>query len=128
MAKKKKTMGRPRTIIDWRLVDNLLAIFCTGEEIASVLNISYDTLARCCKRDKGQTFAEFYPTKRGGGKASLRKKQWLLADSNPAMAIFLGKNYLEQSDKLQHELTGKDGKPLIPRETKITVKYCKVKK
>ena len=32
------------------------------------------------------------------GKIRLRKIQWNLAEKSAAMAIFLGKNYLEQSD------------------------------
>ena len=129
MAKKKKRSPPPipeKIEVDWKTVDKLLAIFCTGEEVAGFLNISYDTLQRRCKEDKQTAFADYSKLKRGTGKASLRKKQWLLADTNPAMAIFLGKNYLEQSDR--HEFTGKNGKPLIPKETKITVTYCKVKK
>ena len=30
---------------------------------------------------------------------SLRRKQWNLAESNASMAIFLGKNYLNQRDQ-----------------------------
>lgn len=115
MAKKEKSLPPipEKIIVDWITVDKLLAIFCTGEEVAGFLNISYDTLQRRCKEDNKIAFAEYSKLKRGTGKASLRKKQWLMADNSPAMAIFLGKNYLEQSDKIQHELTGKDGKPLF---------------
>ena len=32
---------------------------------------------------------------------SLRRLQFRMAEKNPAMLIFLGKNYLSQSDKVQ---------------------------
>ncbi|MBW2632366.1 MAG: hypothetical protein JRC90_11550 [Deltaproteobacteria bacterium] len=128
MAKKcKKTAGRPKLKIDWGLVDSLLNLQCTGEEIAGFINISYDTLERRCKTSKKKNFKEYSKLKRVGGKASLRRKQWLLADTNPAMAIFLGKQYLDQADKIHQEHTGKDGKPLIPENTKIKVEYCQPK-
>ena len=113
MAKKKRPTGRPKIVVDWKKVDSLLAIFCTGEEIAGVMDISYDTIEKRCKEDKKMAFTDYSALKRGTGKASLRRKQWLMADHNPAMAIFLGKNYLDQSDKFNHEHTGKDGKPLF---------------
>ena len=125
MAKKN---GRPKIEIDWKVVDKLLKLLCTGDEIAGFLEVSYDTLVRRCRIDKKKSFADFSKQKRGGGKITLRKKQWALADTSPAMAIFLGKQHLGQSDKISTELTGKNGRPLIPKETIITVTYCKSKK
>lgn len=46
------------------------------------------------------------------GLTSLRRTQFRLAEKNAAMAIFLGKNYLGQSDKQEHEHTGRDGGPI----------------
>lgn len=46
------------------------------------------------------------------GRLSLRRKQLRLASTNAAMAIHLGKHYLEQEEKVKTELTGKDGGPL----------------
>jgi len=42
--------------------------------------------------------------KRQERKAWLRRKQLSQADKNPVSAIFLGKNYLGQSDKQEHRL------------------------
>jgi len=42
----KKTMGRPRRKIDLQQVERLAIIQCTDEEIAVVLDLSFDTLAR----------------------------------------------------------------------------------
>jgi hypothetical protein len=100
--------------IDYDLVDNLCKIQCTGEEIASVLDIDYDTLNAAIKRDKGIGFSDYFELKRGSGKASLRRRQWQAAieEGNITMMIFLGKQYLGQSDKQEHEVSGKDGEPI----------------
>lgn len=47
-----------------------------------------------------------------GGKISIRRKQFMLADTNATMAIFLGKQYLGQSDVTVTELSGRDGAPI----------------
>ena len=46
------------------------------------------------------SFSEVFRQKREGGKASLRRMQWRLAERNAAMAIFLGKNILGQRDSI----------------------------
>ena len=43
-------------------------------------------------------FAEIYGQKREAGKISLRRSQFQMAQTNPTMAIFLGKQYLGQTD------------------------------
>jgi hypothetical protein len=44
---------------------------------------------------------------RGEGRVSLRRKQWLMAEKNPAMAIWLGKQYLGQKEQSATEITQK---------------------
>jgi len=110
----KKKPGRPLIEVKWDVVDKLCLIQCTGEEIASFLNISYDTLERACKREKKEDFADYIGQKKLGGKASLRRKQWKLVESgNATMCIWLGKQYLGQTDK--QEVSGPDGGPQIHR-------------
>ncbi|MDF1581576.1 MAG: hypothetical protein P1P74_12500, partial [Desulfuromonadales bacterium] len=94
------TMGRPRIEIDWETVDKLAGIFCTGEEIADVLDVNYDTLVNACKRDKNASFSEYMAKKRSSGKMSLRRKQFTTAvnDGQPTMLIWLGKQYLGQKE------------------------------
>lgn len=94
--------GRPRkVVIDYKTLDGLCHIQCTGEEIASILEIDYDTLNENIMHDKGVGFSEYNKQKSDGGKASLRRRQWKLSETNPAMAIFLGKNLLKQSDVMK---------------------------
>lgn len=101
-------MGRPKIDIDFELVDNLIKIFCTGEEIASVLGVHYDTLYNRVKEEFDMTFSDYIKSKQGEGKASLRRMQWKKAQAgNSTMLVWLGKQYLGQTDK--QELTGKDG-------------------
>lgn len=96
----KKPPHRPLIPIDWPKVDNMAAIQCTGEEIAGVLGISYDTLQRASKRELGVPFADYIAQKRSGGKMSLRRKQYSTAmEGNPTMLVWLGKNWLNQTDK-----------------------------
>ena len=61
--------------------------------------ISEDTLSRYCKREFGVNFAEY--RKQNGAmmlKIQLRRNQYELSKKSAAMAIFLGKQYLGQSD------------------------------
>lgn len=107
-----KKTGRPLKVIEWDKVNEMLNIQCTGEEIAAVLDMDYDTLSRACEREKGRSFADYSTEKRKGGLASLRRRQWLAAveDKNPTMLIWLGKNMLKQTDK--QEFLGNADRPL----------------
>lgn len=98
-------MGRPQKEIDKKIFENLCGLQCTLEEIAGVFDCSVDTIERWCKREYRETFAEVYKKHSAKGKTSLRRTQFKLAEKSPAMAIFLGKNYLGQSDKIQYENT-----------------------
>jgi len=114
MTEKKK--GRPLVDIDWDKVDSMCKIQCTGDEIASVLNIHYDTLHNACKREKGMNFSDYLPQKALAGKASLRRTQWKTATGgNPTMQIWLGKNMLGQTDKqeIDHNINDISGIKLI---------------
>lgn len=89
-------MARPRIEIDKGIFEKLCALLCTEEEIASFFNVSIDTLNRWCKRVYSKSFAEVFKYKSAGGKITLRRYQMRLAEKYPAMAIFLGKQYLGQ--------------------------------
>lgn len=99
----KKTMGRPRKEIEKEQFEKLCVILCTEEEIAAFFECSVDTIGRFCKREYGKTFAETYKTFESYGKISLRRSQFRLAEKSPAMAIFLGKNYLGQRDDFEYQ-------------------------
>lgn len=91
-------MARPRAEIDAESFEKLCAMFCTREEICTWFGITEKTLNAWCKRTYGQGFSLVYEQKRENGKISLRRAQFQLAKKSATMAIFLGKNYLGQSD------------------------------
>ena len=93
-------MGRPQKEIDQSLFEKLCGLQCTLTEIAGIFDCSEDTIERWCKRTYDEGFAETYKKHSAAGKLSLRRAQFRLAEKSAAMAIFLGKNYLGQSDNV----------------------------
>ena len=88
----------------WKSVDAMCEIHCIGEEIASVLDMDYDTLNRNCKEKHGIPISEYIKQHQNGGKMSLRRAQWKSAEGgNVTMQIWLGKQWLGQRD--QQEVT-----------------------
>lgn len=92
--------------INQQQFESLCYIQCTEEEICSVLNVCTDTLDKWCQTTyDGKHFSEVFREKRQGGRASLRRNQWKLAEKNATMAIFLGKQYLGQKDVVEQTVT-----------------------
>lgn len=91
--------GRPRKEIDKTNFEKLCGLLCTLDEIAGFFNCSPDTIERWCKREYKANFAEVFKRFSAAGKISLRRYQFKIAEKSAAMAIFLGKNYLGQSDR-----------------------------
>ena len=91
-----ETGGRPRMLLNERgaaVIKRMAEIMCTNEEIADVLGVGVDLITN------DNNNAVFQAAKREGqvkGKMSLRREQFTLAEKNANMAIFLGKNYLDQ--------------------------------
>ena len=92
-------VGRPQAEIDKKQFENLCSLQCTREEICGWFGISDKTLDRWCHKTYGENFSVVFTEKRAGGKISLRRSQFRLAEKNAAMAIWLGKQYLGQTDK-----------------------------
>ena len=98
----KKKVGRPKKELDTKLIARLSSIFCTNEEIASVVECHADTLA--------DNFSEYLKKGRSRGKMSLRRMQWEKAQTgNTTMLIWLGKQMLGQKDRLE---TSEEAQPL----------------
>jgi len=91
----KKKPGPKKKVIDWDTVEKLAKMQCTQSEIASFVGVSLDTLV-----DRPE-FSEIFKRAKEHGKSSLRMAQFKLAQSNTAMAIWLGKQYLGQRDDPQ---------------------------
>jgi methylphosphotriester-DNA--protein-cysteine methyltransferase len=100
--------GRPKKEFDKKIFQDLVGLGCTQEEICWFFrdetgkSANIDTLTRWCKREFDMTFQEYF---RQNGcmmlKIQLRRNQLKLSGSSAAMAIFLGKNYLGQTDKVE---------------------------
>lgn len=93
-------MGAPKKTIDYETVEKLSAILCTQEEIANYLDLSVKTLQR------DEEFCRIYKKGIDLGRASLRRIQFKQAETNPTMAIWLGKQILGQRDKQEVEHSG----------------------
>lgn len=93
-------MGRPRKEIKQKEFENLCGIQCTKLEICAFFDVTDKTLESWCKRTYHASFSEVFAQKRGMGKISLRRKQWQLAEKSASMAIWLGKQYLDQRDNV----------------------------
>lgn len=86
--------GRPKKVIDYKLVAELANIQCTQQEIANVLNMGVRTL------QNDEEFMRIYKKGMDEGKMSLRRLQWQKAiQGNTTMLVWLGKQYLGQTDK-----------------------------
>lgn len=99
--------GRPLKDIDAEKFAKLCFMHCTLEEISGFFECSEDTIERWCKREYKLNFADIYKQKSSLGKISLRRWQWRRAeDGDKTMLIWLGKQELGQTDKVEQEITG----------------------
>ena len=100
--------GRPKAEFDKRAFEDLIGFGCKQDEICwffrdeSGKPANKDTLSRWCKRTYGMNFQE-YAEQNGAEelKIQLRRNQLRLSETNAAMAIWLGKQYLGQKDPEQ---------------------------
>lgn len=91
-------MARPRKEIDQKIFENLCGIQCSEKEICEVLEVTDKTLSAWCKRTYNESFSEVRDKKQAKGKIALRRYQLELAKKNATMAIWLGKQWLGQTD------------------------------
>lgn len=109
-------MARPQIEIDQTQFEGLCTIQCTLKEIAGWFKCSEDTIERWCRRtyadENGNpmSFADVYKQKSMGGKISLRRYQFRLAEHNTSMAIWLGKQWLGQRDNMDMSVESRESK------------------
>lgn len=91
-------MAKPRLAIDPKQVELLASIGCTQEEIAVVVG--------CTARNLRKRFSTEMDAGKERLRVSLRRMQYEKAkDGNVAMLIWLGKQYLGQSERQETKLT-----------------------
>ena len=87
----KRKVGRPRKVIDEKLLYDLAKIQCTPAEMSAILGVHVDTL-----RDN---YSNIIAKGKEDGKASLRRMQYVTAmKGNVTMLIWLGKQLLGQKE------------------------------
>ena len=87
-------MARPIKKVDTQAIQKLAQMHCTYEEIAEFLDVSTKTLQR--------NYVHLIKKGREIGKISLRRAQFEKAiGGNVAMMIWLGKQHLDQKDKIE---------------------------
>lgn len=106
-------MGRPEKPIDWEKFEELCHIQCTHDEIASMCKVAKATLYERVEKHYGEDFPTIYKRYSEGGKSSLRRTQFKMANKNASMAIWLGKQYLGQKDR--EENTNQEASELIKK-------------
>ena len=92
-------IGRPKKEIDRKTFEKLCGLQCTIHEITAFLDVSEKTLIAWCKETYDLPFSKVFAIKRQAGFISLRHAQFQMAEKSAAMAIWLGKQYLGQTDK-----------------------------
>ena len=101
-----KKRGRPLSLVaDEKTlgqISGLARIQCTQDEAADVMGVCRRTFASFLHDNKKAR--EVWDAGHNQGKASLRRTQFEMAKTNPTMAIWLGKQYLDQKDqaKIEH--------------------------
>ena len=103
---KKKLGGRPSKLplINQEHFEGMCRIQCTKDEICGILDIDEGTLTKWCKETYNLGFSDIYKKKSSPGKMSLRRQQFKSAENgNVTMQIWLGKQYLGQTDKIEQK-------------------------
>jgi hypothetical protein len=112
ILKGKNKGGRPKKIIDPELVRKLASIFCTMNQIGIIVGCSVDTLEN--------RFSDVIKMGRETGRTSLLRKQFEVAMAgNVGMLIWLGKQHLGQTDKVEQENNNRNEIVITIDESKL---------
>lgn len=123
-----KKIGRPRKHIDKELFEEMCEYQCTMQEICLGVGVTDKTLTNWCKETYGKSFSEIFKEKRVKGFASLRATQYRLAKSgNATMLIWLGRNWLGQTDKPPEPKEEKTQETPIEQTPEFVAKYNAMK-
>lgn len=102
--------GRPTKEYDVKTFVDLVGLGCDQKEICWFFRdetgkpANIDTLSRWCVRTFGMNFKDYYAENGGMAmKIKLRRNQLQLSEKSAAMAIWLGKQYLNQKENPEGE-------------------------
>ena len=115
-------MGRPRKDFgdkEWDKVNIACQFKMPAKDVAGILECSVDTLENRIREKYDCTFSEFREQKMATTNLNLFSKQVSVAlEGNVTMLIWLGKNYLNQTDKQETTLVGTENPIQIHYEKK----------
>lgn len=101
---KRNPGGRPKALLPdeatLKMVRGLGRIMATVEESAAFFGVAKSTFELFLNEPGVR---DVFLEGQGLGKIGLRRRQFQMARKSVAMAIFLGKNYLHQSDRVADE-------------------------
>lgn len=105
---KPSIMGRPPKLVETpeliKQIEGLSRIQCTMVEAAAVLGVHRDTFSDFLRAHEKAMAA--WQDGKENGKASLRRMQFKSADAgNATMQIWLGKQWLDQKDRVESDMT-----------------------
>lgn len=87
----KKKAGRPKAKLDVEMIEKLAKIHCTPREIGYIMGVDHRTIVK--------HHSDLLEKAKSLGKMNIRRKQFEVAMSgNPTMLIWVGKNWLSQSE------------------------------
>lgn len=105
-----KTSRQRRKTIRVSEIRRLSELQVTDKEAAAFFGISLATFREMIRVDSAARDA--WEDGRQLGRISLRRNQFALSKHNASMAQWLGKQYLDQKDVQQLEMSGRDGEPI----------------
>lgn len=98
----KKEVGAPRKEINWEVVDAVLQYKASLIDVADLCDVHPDTLKNRIKEKYDMNFKEYRDKKMSKMRLKLSQKQFEIAmRGNVRMLIWLGKQYLGQSEKVE---------------------------
>ncbi len=100
-----KKLGAPEKEFNWKLLDSVLQFGARLIDCSDMLELSDDTIQRRIKKEHDCTFSEYRNRKMSKMRMKLLQKQYDVAmKGNVSMLIWLGKNHLGQSDKIDENI------------------------
>ena len=101
-------MARPKKEFDWSKLDAILQYGATMADASDIMGVHHDTLIKRIRAKHKCSFTEYKEQKMAVIRTRLRAKQFEVAmQGNVSMLIWLGKNMLGQTDKVENEQIGK---------------------
>ena len=101
---KKNLGGRPSKLplINKENFEGMCKIQCTKDEMCAIFQVHEETLTKWCHQEYSMGFSDIYKKLSSTGKMSLRRQQFKSAENgNVTMQIWLGKQWLGQTDKVE---------------------------